>query len=453
MHDIVAMEQIHWVVELSDWARNQIPVLNERAFEGSLSSGAMAGFFNDAMKRMPLPDEIHDRDVMKVLMILGVCGSSIERTAQQEDRRAGIDIEAGRGIGMLVVGGGHQFADYFAQVANRIGHMHRDSFVTYVECNGPEVRIRHPRTGEVIHHLHAAFDDGAYIVFTGCSEELEFLHLLKNTAGLQAAANVCLERLQHLPLDHPEAVQACLDATHLILAVRTRFMEFIRTSSFNADFYLDILRQYFCLWSSRKFMRPPSGANDDSILLRDVTLFTELLPAHDRFPGYTQYVRHVFHALMPEAVQRLETSLEHDSIDARLSQMLATPVEALRQLTSEDATLMLSANPWIAAYAALYDAQRDASRAHHGAVTLYLTTPKKSRDSQNDPREHVTVVPNTHGTTGMDPMGILRQLNDARSNHPLTAFSIRARQAVTMQLESFGYRPLSHAKLMTLSGE
>ena len=54
-------------------------------------------------------------------------------------------------------------------------------------------------------------------------------------------------------------------------------------------------------------------------------------------------------------------------------------------------------------------------------------TPKRERDARDDPRERATVVPNTHGTTGMDPLRLVRELDEARAAHPLAALGSQAR--------------------------
>ena len=82
---------------------------------------------------------------------------------------------------------GRPFVEYYREVADRIGHPRRDSFVTFVEHNGPEVEILHPARRDVLHVVPAAFEDGAYVTFTGRDEEIDFIRLLKECAGLQAA--------------------------------------------------------------------------------------------------------------------------------------------------------------------------------------------------------------------------------------------------------------------------
>ena len=102
----------------------------------------------------------------------------------------------GRGLEKLLAANQRRFVKYYAEIADRVGHIHRDSFVTFVERNGPAVHVLHPGSREPFHIVPAAFEDGAYITFTARTEELEFIRLLKESAALQGAANTFLARLQ-----------------------------------------------------------------------------------------------------------------------------------------------------------------------------------------------------------------------------------------------------------------
>ena len=110
-------------------------------------------------------------------------------------------------------------------------------------------------------------------------------------------------------------------------------------------------------------------------------------------------------------------------------------------------------SPWLLAYLQLYNAQRDVSRAHYALVLKYILRPKQSRDAQDDPREYITVVNNARGTTGMDPIGIMVRLDEARYHHPLRGLHGQAavKQLAETYLGRFGLRQYSHNELLTLS--
>lgn len=448
------MDVAAWIDVAKAWACDRLPALNSSAYSGGTTADEMACLVNELLERAPEPRDFDDRQAMQALMILGVCGSSVERHTQQSQQRAGQPVSPGRGIGKLLVAGRQPFAAYYAEIADRLGHMHRDSFVTFVERNGPAVCVLHPESREPFHRVPAAFEDGAYITFTARNEEREFVRLLKECAALQGAANHFLEHLQAeaTVLDGVAAVRACFHAAALMLAVRAKIVEFMRHSSFDASFFLDVLRQYACHWSARAPLRPPSGANDDTSIHRDVLLFDNLLPPFGGFPGYNVYVRHVLPALMPRSVEKIEAAMASDSIEVRIWKRLGITRDALDQLDVRACEALLDANPWLAALSVVYDAQRDLSRAHYGTVVKYLIEPKRDRDARADPRERDTVVPNTHGTTGMDPLQILRELDEARANHPLAALGSRAssRERLNAILRRLGHRPWRHKELLSL---
>jgi hypothetical protein len=301
--------------------------------------------------------------------------------------------------------------------------------------------VFHPETAEVALSLPAAFEDGAYVTFSTNLEERQFILLLKECAALQAAANLFLERLQdaNLPLEDRTATDAALNAATLLLAVRAKLHEFMAESRFSADFFLDVLRQYACLWSAAHRLRPPSGANDANALERDVMLFNELIPARADFPGFRSHVKATFSVLTEQARRRIERAMAAPSIEQRLLERLAYVMEE-----------SLATKPWLAAYVLLFEAQANVSHTHYATVLKYLVRPKQIRDQQADPRERITVVANTHGTTGMDPSGIMRDLDRARANHFLRDIAHRGRYQIRRQLETWKVRPRNHSELLAL---
>jgi hypothetical protein len=117
---------------------------------------------------------------MQVLILLGLCGSSMERHAQQQMLRRALAMGAqsmqpqptpGRGLEKLLVGRHQRFIGYFQRVADVIGHPYRDSFTTFIEYNGPAIAILHPDTGERIHRLPAGFPDGTLVTLESGPED------------------------------------------------------------------------------------------------------------------------------------------------------------------------------------------------------------------------------------------------------------------------------------------
>ena len=452
---------------MKTWVVGTLPALNQAAYHGSLSYEALAARCNDELlPQAPPVEELKPAHAMQVLMLLGLCGSSIERHAQQQTLRRALAIVAppapptptpvtpGRGLERLLVGRHQRFIDYFQRVADVIGHPYRDSFTTYIAYNGPAIAILHPDTGERIHRLPAGFPDGTLVTFTKQDAEVEFIRLLKECAGLQGAANLFLEQLQQsgISVAHRDAIRAALHATTLLCAIRAKMVEFMRRSSFHADFFLDILRQYACPWSQDRAVRAPSGANDPTALHRDVMLFAELVPSSEHFPGYTAHVHQVCSVLMPPEVERITRASRTASLEEQIYTQLGLTKQAINALNERAVLRVLAQHPWLAAYALLYKAQKDVSQAHYGTVMHYLVNPKRARDAHADPREAVTIVANTHGTTGMDPLQIMKHLNEARAHHFLASLSVgeRARQWIRREVSALGYVPPTHAQLLRL---
>lgn len=441
------------IAAMKNWVEATLPRLNQAAYDGDLLAEELAARMNRSLlSYAPHVRELSLHEARQMLVILGLCGSSIERHAQQQAVRGGQPAAPGRGLGWLHVREQEPFLDYFGQVADLVGHPHRDTFVTFVEDNGPEIRVRHPLTGETLYSLPGVFSDGTLLGFSRQTAEREFILLLKEATALQGAANLFLTELQDpaMSVDCSAAINSALAATTLMQAIRAKMQEFMRVSHFTADFFLDVLRQYACPWTE-KGLRPPSGANDDSALLRDVTMFAELLPAHGPFPGFRSHVRQVFSVLMPTAIEKLEQAMRAPSIEERVMQRLGLCRQELKEMDAARAESLLSAEPWLAAYVALFDAQRDVSRTHFATMLKYLVRPKQERDAQADPREQKTVVSNLRGTTGMDPMHDLRYLDDARAQHFLRRISDEAKTRIAQLLHTFGYSRPSHAEMLMLT--
>jgi hypothetical protein len=181
-------------------------------------------------------------------------------------------------------------------------------------------------------------------------------------------------------------------------------------------------------------------------------LFSELVPSSEQFPGYKAHVKHVCGVLMPHDVERINRACSTESIEEQIYQQLRPAKKEINERDEKAALGMLASHPWLAAYALLYKAQRDVSRAHYGTVRQYLIKPKRARDAQADPREAIIIVANTHGTTGMDPLHIMKQPDEARAHHGLASISVgeRARQFMARVLNELGYMPPTHAELLRL---
>ena len=236
-----------------------------------------------------------------------------------------------------------------------------------------------------------------------------------------------------------------------MLVMRSTITRFLKVIPFDADFFLDEFRQYQCPWSIEHPLRPPSAANDSASVLRDVLMFEDLVPQSNDWPGYRAHALRVHSVLLPEQQDRITAALNRRSLERRIRDLLAPARELLRgaeELHLGRESLAVS-EPWLGAYLRLYNAQAKLSHAHYGLVRKYILAPKAERQESSDRRENSTVVDNARGTTGMDPRGIMMQLNTARHHHLLNTLnydrSLRNRLddalAQKFRLDSAAFRP------------
>lgn len=119
------MEASLWIDAAKAWARDRLPELNDSAYGGRMTADELAGLVNKLLSGAPLPRDFDGRQAMQALMILGVCGSSVERHTQQSQHRARQPVVPGIGLEKLVAAN-QPFVEYDAGIADRIGHIHRD---------------------------------------------------------------------------------------------------------------------------------------------------------------------------------------------------------------------------------------------------------------------------------------------------------------------------------------
>jgi hypothetical protein len=127
------------------WLEQRLPGLNELAFNESLRVESLAAILSaDLLSQLPPTAALNPRQAWQVLMMLGCCGSSVERHAQQACVRRGETATPGTGLGWVTVRGGRQrFMEYFRQVADVVGHPYRDTFATFVDFSvGLGIKLR-----------------------------------------------------------------------------------------------------------------------------------------------------------------------------------------------------------------------------------------------------------------------------------------------------------------------
>ena len=321
--------------------------MNTRVLQGELMPEDMASIVNDcALKELPTIDALSTREGWQLLTLLGILGTSVERHAQQAVRRhsPAEAVLPGKGLALLFVNGKQPFLEYFQALANTLHHPHRDSFITYIEMNGPCTEVQHPGMRQPMYRLGNLFEDDSFITFTGKFQEVEFITLLKKSVSLQGAANLLIEEA----INHPQG-----------------------------------------------------------------------------FGGFRSHVRDTYHVLLPDAVARLEQAMNRESLEVLISKAIHLDLEALLTLDESQVCALIQKQPWLAACLVLYRSQHEVSKAHFSTIMKYLVWPKRKRDKLEDSREQVTVVSNTRGSTGMEPMGIMAWLDQSRARHPLAMLGHR----------------------------
>jgi hypothetical protein len=446
---------------MKKWLLSNLSSLNEDVYLGKKSHQELAIILNKNILDMsPSPEKLDLDNAKKLLVILGIIGSSIERHTQQcfiKQELMAVEklekdkpdtLQYGKGLDLLMIPNFQRFTDYFGRVADIIAHPHRDSFFTFIECNGPTVKIIDYKSGNVIHTLPTLFSDNDFITFSGQQAEIDFITLLKQSFVAQEAANKYIKYIQ-------KEITEIDDSSTLMLSICSVFINFMKNSQFNYDFFLDILRQYACQWyPPNQYLRPPSGANDHASLDRDVMLFENLLLPDNNFPGYNKYIQGVFSVLMPNDIAKLKNSMAMDTIEKKIFDKLGINKMDFNQLNENSLLNLLKDNYWLSIYLQLYNAQKKLSIVHYSSIQKYLVKPKKYRDVYQDRRETVTVVSNELGTTGMNPKpnDILWLLNEARINHPLAKMNsgVTLKKQIKIALDNFNYQQLGHTKLSKL---
>jgi hypothetical protein len=416
---------------LKEWIFAEFYPMNTKVLQSELTHEEMADRVNrHVLMNLPAIHELGLREAWQLLTLLGILGTSVERHVQQSVRRQSppLSVTPGSGLALLFVNQEQPFLEYFQALADTLHHPHRDSFITYIEMNGPCVEVKHPATGQPMYGLGNLFEDGAFLTFTGKPEEVEFITLLKQSVGLQGAANLLIEEaMTHSDgIRSQEAIQSLTTAATFMFAIRDLIADFIRRSPFPTDFFLDEHRQYAVRWYANRKVKASSAANDDSSLLRDLLLFTELVPHREGFSGFRSHVRDIYQVLLPDAVERLEQAMSSESLEVRISQELQCDLAELLTWGEDQMAALIQDHPWFAACLVLYRSQHEVSKAHFSTIMKYLVWPKRKRDKLGDLREQVTVVSNERGSTGMEPMGIMTWLDQARAHHPLAVLGHRS---------------------------
>jgi hypothetical protein len=396
--------------ELAEWwSAQELPHWNRDILAGRMPASALVGEVNLLLATLPEPDVLPPSQACRLLIHLGLWGSSVARHRQERDRALTSTPEAS--LEPLRAGAQRtRFREYVAAVAarTRTGHPPRDSYASLVRWNVPTVEVWWQ--GARLERLEGMRADHPVCTYTGDPGERRFLVLLKRAEALERAANELLVPLaeEQVALGRPEAHERMRIATALLYAVHEVNRAFIRRTedALTADHFIDVLRQFAVHWERGDV--PPSGAQDPEFLRRDLLLGLD-------FPDHPAHVRRVFPALLARERLELERMMDAEPLAHLVLRRSGLDAGALERLPAPRLADAVARRPALGYAYRLLRANAQVAASHLMLVKRFLFNPMRARDRADD-----AVVPNSAGTTGM-PEPLLERLAQARRRHPLAA--------------------------------
>ena len=395
------------------WTLAELPRLNRAILAASAPPDALgAEFARAVLDELPAPEEFDPAEARRVLVLLGLGGSSVARHHQEAD--ATRKAHPHESFAQLRAGPDKiAFLDYFTRLAyaTGTGHAPRDSYASLVRWNAPDTLVE--SGGEILARIPGEFTDARIRTYTDDPGETAFFELLKHSEALELAANDVLEPVAAGTLDprHPDAVARALAATGLMTALIRLNRAFAargpEQGGLRTEHFMDVFRQFAVHWRTGDV--PPTGAQDPEFLRRDFLLGID-------FPDYGRHVRRVFPGLLATERTMLEEAMARPPIPATLLGGLRTDAAGLAGLGVERLRTVVSENPALAAWHLLLSANATFGGVHLRLTEKYLFKPQRVRDETGiGDRE---LVSNRRGTTGMEEPLLVR-LARARREHPL----------------------------------
>lgn len=391
---------------LDAWLRTELSTWNNEMLAGRREYAAFAAAVQPLLLDLESPRAFSVTECRRLLVMLGMVGSSLERHSQETGARPGVALRGLRA-------GSLSFRRYLAALASRVGSPPRDSFMSYVLWNMPAAAVYLPGEREAALEVPGVFGASPPFMFTANAGELLFLTLLKRCAALEEIANRQLVPICDgtLAPDDPTAVANIERAGLLLRSVRAEMRTFMGRPEFTPELMLDDFRQYACEWDEIDAFAAPSGAHDPAYVARDLMLGTPI-------PGFEQHVDALFGVIGPAGRQEILEAQRTVPLDQRIRS--TANVSDLRTLEPEAAASLVADKPWLLAYARLYQANAAVSATHWAMIMKYMVMPMRQRDHD------AVVVSNHTGTTYMW-MDTLRTYMEARTDHPLAGLKHLAR--------------------------
>jgi hypothetical protein len=395
------------------WTLEELPELNRSVLAGRESAEILTERLRRAvLDELPSPETVSPDQACRLLVLLGLAGSSVARHYQEADPTR--TAAPARSFELLAAGPSRiPFPAYFARLAavSGTGHPPRDCYASLVRWNAPTTRVE--ADGETLAVLPGRFPDQETRTYTGDAGELSFFALLKKSEAFELAVNELLEPLADGSADllGPDAVGRVLLATRLMDAMIRFNQDFAALApergGLHTAHFLDVFRQFAVHWELGDL--PPTGAQDPQFLRRDFLLGID-------FPDYAKHVRRIYPSLLESERTMLERQSVRPPLPTALLASLGLDAGTLSRCKASSLRALVREHPQLAAWYLLL-----AANAKFGAVHLMLTEkflfkPQRTRDASGEgDREPVS---NRRGTTGMAE-SLLVRLTQGRRNHPL----------------------------------
>jgi hypothetical protein len=409
---------------LEAWFGEDLPQLNRAVLRGGAARTAVTDAMVTMLPDLPSPSVVGVREAQRMVIGLGLAGSSVARHYQEhhpENRRQPERAFDGLFAGPELM----PFRDYFAALADRTGtgHYHRDAYASLVLWNVHTTEVRH--RGVRLATLPGA-SDGPILSYTGDLSERWFFELVKRGQTLERGVNTLLEPLLSgdVGLASPEGLLRVRQATTVLEALRRLFLEFAdaRGGGMHPQYFMDVFRQFAAHWVAGDI--PPSGALDVDALRRDFLLGTT--DEH-----YLRHVERILPALLADERAELERDMDRQSLPDRLLAALGIDRAGLAQLSPYQLEALAAAQPAVVEWHRLLTGHARAAGAHLMLSKRFLFNPQRRRDEEGIGDRQL--VSNRRGTTGMDE-SILDRLTRLRREHGLAALRRSTAAAVVVPL-------------------
>lgn len=395
------------------WSTTEMPRLNRAVLSDRVGPDTFAAELSGrVLADLPDPENLRPGEARRLLIVLGMSGSSIARHYQERD--ISLKSRPNECFARLDVGPDRTpFLTYFARLAaaTQTGHSPRDSYASLVRWNLPTAQVE--ADGQVVASLPGSFPDTAVRTYTGDPGEVGFFELLKKSEAYEAAANETLEPIADgsVHILSKEAGDRAELATRLLVALHRINLDFATRAPEDGglaiDHFMDVFRQFAVHWGQGDI--PPSGAQDPEFLRRDLLLGID-------FPGYEAHVRRLFPALLSVERDALERQMERPTLPAVLLTAMGLDPARLQQLSADELRPVVRGHPQLANWYLLLAANARIGAVHLMLTEKFLFKPQRARDSSGVGDR--PLVSNRQGTTGMkEPL--LVQLARARRRHLL----------------------------------